>query len=135
MGSFSWTITSLLRRYLWKLDTVFVRRKTTRQILSQEHKTGGFFSPSPKKIIQITFHKTTNVCILISYEFQVCPNAGAGETQAQAISGAGASMHTRSPRLYVSRALSYKPRSFFVFACIFFTINFFLSKKSAIFEP
>ena len=146
MGSFSWTITSLLRRYMWYPDIVFVREEDNTSNPLLKHKKRRHFSAPPLKKKPITFHKITNICILISYEFLVCPNAGAGETQAQgkrrrrryqaqAISGAGASRHTRFPRLYVTRTLSYKARSFFVFACIFFTINFFSPKKSAIFEP
>lgn len=140
MGSFSWTITSLLRRYMWYPDIVFVREEDNTSNPLLKHKKRWHFSAPPLKKKPITFYKTTNVCILISYKLQVCPNAGSGETQAQgkrrrrryqaqAISGAGASRHMRFPHLYVSRALSYKARSFFCICVYFFHDKFFSLQK------
>lgn len=131
---------------MWYPDIVFVREEDYTSNPLLKHKNRRHFSAPPLKKKPITFHKTTNVCILISYEFQVYPNAGAGETQAQTISGADdirrrqyqaqVQVGTRDPRAYTFRGHSLiKHEVFFVFACIFFTINFFLSKKSAIFEP
>ncbi len=69
MGSFSRTITSLLRRYMWYPDVVFVREEDNTSNPLLKHKNRRHFSAPPLKKKPITFHKTTNICILIYYEF------------------------------------------------------------------